>query len=147
MGNGIPITMLNPAKNEKVPPSPIAWIICGVKSGMENASSERATATDAKAKVGSRNASMTYSCSGNRMDIIPNPKIAAPIIGIIQWTWAWADHPNQRSPIGTNTEPISMPGMRNSGSCRPLFRFMSYIYISVYFRVFLCRSSILLCGT
>jgi hypothetical protein len=31
----------------------------------------------------------------HKVVISPNPNIAVPMIGIMKWTWAWADQPYQ----------------------------------------------------
>ena len=69
----------------------------------------------------------------------PNPKIAVPMIGIIQCSFAWADQPYQlqkpivntlsptvaystyNKPIGTKNDPIMRIGIRISGFPTPPF--------------------------
>lgn len=58
--------------------------------------------------------------------IMPNPKMAVPMMGMIQWIRACADQPYQKSPTGTKNEPNMSAGMRNSGLPLPPLRALSY---------------------
>lgn len=59
----------------------------------------------------------------------PAAKIAAPMLGKIQWVCAFAVQPYQNRPMGTSKAPGIMSGTRNSGFPTPLFRFFSARYI------------------
>lgn len=61
--------------------------------------------------------------------IIPNPRIAVPMMGIMKWTLAYADHPYQNSPTGMINEPNIRAGTRISGLSFPPFFAARYKYI------------------
>lgn len=115
IGNGIPMTIASPASSELPPPYPSLAYICSPNSGKAKPRRDRNTDAADKALAAYVNASMRYSWIGklecplvsklrnerrvikytHKVVIMPKPKIPDPIIGMIQWSAAWADHPYQ----------------------------------------------------
>ena len=124
--NGAGTPSANATKPNTLFPHPksSALYMAGANSGNPNPAKLRRTVAAAIALAAYRVYESTrYVWMHWNPMMTPAQKMAAPMFGMIQWTWACALQPYQNRPMGTSSEAGTIRGVRNSGLPTPALRF------------------------